>query len=71
MAFVPTVAQVAALKAIRAKGVFYSGNGISRATVKVLAREELIALEWTIETWWNPRSGLNHSVAHWVAKPVD
>lgn len=45
-----TPAQVRAVKAIQRAGVLYSYNGVSRATIAVLERLGLIAVEW--ETEW-------------------
>ncbi|MFJ8855670.1 hypothetical protein [Streptomyces sp. NPDC102437] len=66
-----TDTQRAALHQIRDKGAWHAYDGISRATIAVLERHGLVTVEWSVSTWWNRRSGRNHSQCDWTARPAE
>jgi hypothetical protein len=66
-----TPTQKAAYDQIVAKGgTEHMGNGISRATLRVLEREGLVTVEYEIDAESNHRTGRNHSLLGWTAKLV-
>ncbi len=62
-----TKTQAAALEAVRTAGTLYPGQGVSVATVNVLARLGLVNVESHVQTWYSRRSGRNHSQRDWSA----
>jgi hypothetical protein len=64
-----TPAQERALRNVRHRGVQYAYDGVSRSTIAALERRGLVAVEWSITTWWNRLSGRNHSQCDWIARP--
>lgn len=64
-----TEAQARALVKVKAEGTVYAYNGVSIATARKL--ESLGLVEFShrkVVTWWNRRSGRNHSMADWAIK---
>jgi hypothetical protein len=64
-----TETQQKALEQIRAKGIWFAYDGISRTTIAALERAGLVTVERTVHTWMNRRSGRHHSQVDWVARP--
>lgn len=64
-----TPTQTRALELIRREGTVhtYGGSGVNVATVRVLERLGLVTVEGSVQTWFNRRSGRNHSQRDWNA----
>ncbi|MFD3629643.1 hypothetical protein [Streptomyces sp. NPDC058698] len=66
-----TPTQHAAWLLLREKGEWHAYDGVSRSTIAVLERHGLVTVKWSVQTWWNRRSGRNHSMCDWTATVVD
>lgn len=60
--------QQSALRLVKEEGTLHAYNGVSRATISVLERVNLVEVTWSVHTWTNYKSKRSHMLCDWSAK---